>query len=322
MPPSKVVSARAPGLQRVPLTSRVRGSLFALVLLTVAATAQAQDIEPRAFSNAPVGVNFLIAGYAFTRGGLSFDPAVPVTNAQLETSGAILAYARVFDLWGMSAKFDAVAPYVWLSGSARFAGQPVERTVDGLGDARFRLSVNLYGAPALTLREFAEYEQDLIAGVSLAVTAPIGQYDSTRAVNLGTNRWSFRPELGVSKALGRLTLELRAGATFYTDNTNFLGGRTRSQDPIYSVAGHAIYSFGSGIWASIDATYFTGGRTAVDGVAGDDLQRNWRLGATLSFQLSPRHSVRLYGSTGVSARTGNNYDLIGIALQYRWGGGL
>jgi hypothetical protein len=296
------------------------GSLLASALLAVAA--QAQDIEPRAFSNAPVGVNFLVGGYAFTRGGLSFDPAVPVTNAQLQTSNSILAYARVLDLWGMSAKFDAVAPYTWLSGSARFAGQPVERTVDGLGDARFRLSVNFYGAPALTLREFAAYEQELIVGVSLQVTAPVGQYDSARVVNLGTNRWSFRPELGASQALGPLTLELTAGAAFFTDNTNFLGGRTRSQDPLYSIQGHAIYSFGSGIWASADATYFTGGRTAVDGEGSNDLQRNWRLGATLSFPLDARHSVRLYGSSGVSARTGNNYDLIGIALQYRWGGGL
>lgn len=304
------------------LTSCAIGTLLASALPAVVSAARAQDIEPRAFSNAPVGVNFLIAGYAFTRGGLSFDPAVPVTDAQLETSSVILAYARVLDLWGMSAKFDAVAPFTRLSGSARFAGQPVERSVDGLGDARFRLSVNLYGAPALTLREFAAYEQDLIVGASLQVTAPVGQYDSTRAVNLGTNRWSFKPELGVSQALGPLTLELTAGATFFTDNTNFLGGRTRSQDPLYSIQGHAIYSFGSGIWASADANYFTGGRTAVDGEASNDLQRNWRLGATLSFPLDASYSVRLYGSSGVSARTGNNYDLIGIALQYRWGGGL
>jgi Putative MetA-pathway of phenol degradation len=309
-------------MRRKRVTSKARGPLLASALLTIAATARAQDIEPRAFSNAPVGVNFLIGGYAYTRGGLSFDPAVPVTNAHLQTSSAILAYARVLDLWGMSGKFDVIAPVTWLSGTANFAGQPVERTVDGLGDARFRLSVNLYGAPALTLREFATYQQDLIIGASLQVSAPVGQYDSTRAVNLGTNRWSFKPELGLSKALGPLTLELTAGTTFYTDNTNFLGGRTRSQDPITSVQGHAIYGFPRGIWASLDATYFTGGRTTIDGEANSDLQRNWRLGATLSFPLSARHSVKLYGSSGVSARTGNNYDLIGIALQYRWGGGL
>ena len=264
-------------------------------LLAVASAARAQDVEPRAFSNAPVGVNFLVGGYAFTRGSLSFDPAVPVTNARLTTSNAILGYARVFDLWGKSAKFDVSAPYTWLSGTAEFRGQPVERTVNGLGDARFRVSVNWYGAPALALPEYKEYKQDLIIGTSFAVTAPVGQYDSSKVVNLGTNRWTFTPELGLSKALDPLTLELAAGPTFYTDNTNFYGGHTRSQDLIFLVQGHAIYSFGSGIWGSLDATYLTGGRTSVDGEPDHDLQRNWRVGATLAFPLSVRYSIKLYG---------------------------
>ena len=86
--------------------------------------------------------------------------------------------------------------------------------------------------------------------------------------------------------------------------------------------GHVIYGSRSGIWGSLDATYFTGGRTTVNGVRKDDLQQNWRLGGTLAFPVDVRNSVKLYGSSGVSARTGNNYDLIGIAWQYRWGAGL
>jgi hypothetical protein len=296
--------------------------LLALAVLAVPAAADAQDVEPRAYSNAPVGVNFLIGGYVFTRGGLSFDPSIPIRNAKLDTSSAVLGYARVLDLWGMSGKFDVIMPYTWLSGTADFAGRPIERVVDGLSDTRFRLSINLYGAPALTLKEFAEYRQDLIIGASFAVTAPIGQYDSSRAVNLGTNRWSFRPELGVSKALGPLTLEYSLGTTFFTENTNFFGGSTRSQEPIVSMQGHAIYGFRSGIWASATVSYLTGGRSTIDGDTGDDLQRNWRVGATLSVPLSRNFSARLFGSHGVSTRTGNNYDLIGAALQYRWGGGI
>lgn len=290
--------------------------------VTIAAAARAQDVEPRAFSNAPVGVNFLISGYAFTQGGLSFDPAVQVTNAQLQTSSAVLAYARTLNLWGMSAKLDAIAPYTWLSGTALQAGKPVERTVHGPTDAKVRLSVNFYGAPALTVREFAGYHQDLIAGASLQITVPVGQYNPARAVNLGTNRWAFKPEVGVSKVIGPVTMELASGVTFYTDNTNFFNGNTRSQEPIWSVQGHAIYSFGHGIWASADATYFTGGSTTISGTRNSDLQRNWRLGATLSLPLSARYSVKFYASRGVSARTGNNYDLVGVALQFRWGGGL
>jgi hypothetical protein len=110
--------------------------------------------------------------------------------------------------------------------------------------------------------------------------------------------------------------------TIYTANTDFFNGHTRTEQPIYSVQGHAIYSFGNGIWAAADVTYFTGGQTAINGVADDDLQQNWRAGATLSFPLATRYSVRLYASRGVAARTNDNYDLIGIQLQYRWGGGL
>jgi hypothetical protein len=296
--------------------------VLALPMLALLATVRAQDIEPRTYSNAPVGVNFLIAGYAYTQGGLAFDPSLPVKNPQLNTSNLVLAYARSLDLWGKSGKFDAIVPYTWLSGIAELADQTIQREVNGLADSKFRLSVNLYGAPALTLKEFADYEQDLIVGASLQVSAPSGQYDASRLVNIGANRWSFKPEIGVSKAVGPWTLEATAAATLFTDNKDFYDGNTRSQDALYSMQGHVIYAFRSGIWASFDATYFTGGRTTLSGAQGNDLQQNWRLGGTLAFPVDIHNSVKFYASSGVSARTGNNFDLIGIAWQHRWGGGL
>jgi hypothetical protein len=182
--------------------------------------------------------------------------------------------------------------------------------------------VNFYGAPALSLQEFAGYRQDLIVGASLQVSAPLGQYDADKLVNIGTNRWAVKPELGVSKAWGSWTLELATGVTFYSDNDDFLSGKTREQDPIYSVQGHLIYSFRSGVWGALNATYYTGGRATVDGVQGDNLQQNSRLGATVALPLDRHNSIKLYASTGVSTRTGSDFDAIGIAWQYRWGGGL
>ena len=159
-------------------------------------------------------------------------------------------------------------------------------------------------------------------GASLQVSVPAGQYDSSKLVNIGTNRWSFKPEIGASKALGPWTLELKAGVTLFTTNTDFFNGNRRSQDPLYSLQWHAIYSFSSGIWASVDATYFAGGRTTLNDSLQNDLQQNWRIGGTLAFPVNARNSIKLYASSGVSARTGNSFDLIGIAWQYRWGGGL
>jgi hypothetical protein len=292
------------------------------LLLLAGAPAQSQDIEPRTYSNAPVGVNFLIAGYAYTRGGIAFDPALPVTDPQLETSNAILAYARILDLWGKSGKLDILLPYTWLSGSATRFGEPVEREVDGFADPRLRLSINLYGAPALDLKRFRDYQQDLIIGASLQVSAPWSQSDEARVVNIGTNRWGLKPEIGMSKTIGPWTLELSTAVNLFGDNKDFFAGKRRSQDPLYSAQTHLIYGFRSGVWMSLDATYFTGGETSLDGIANDDRLSNWRMGGTLAVPIDALHSLKLYASSGVSSRTDNDFDLIGIAWQYRWGGGL
>jgi hypothetical protein len=300
----------------------LRVAVTAAGLLLAAGGARAQDIEPRSYSNAPIGVNFVIGGYAWTKGGLSHDPALPITEPVLKTSNLVGGYARVIELWGQSARIDFLAPYTWLSGTAKYVGEPVERVVDGLGDVAFRLSANLYGAPAMNLTEFMAYEQDLIVGASVRVTAPVGQYDNQRLVNIGTNRWSIKPEAGVSKAFGPWTMELKAAATFYTDNTDFNNGNTRSQANIYSAGWHVIRSVRNGMWASLDATYFGGGRTTINGARSNDLQQNWRFGGTLAIPVDRQHSIKLYASSGVSDRTGNDYDMLGIAWQYRWGGGL
>jgi len=297
-------------------------ALVTVILVALGPCVYAQDLEPRAYSNSPTGLNFLIVGYGYTEGGVAADPSLPLENAHLHINSATLAYARSLDVWGKSGKFDVVLPYSWLSGKAEFAGQPHERKVSGLGDPRLRFSVNLYGAPALSLKEFTDYRQNIIFGASLQVSVPLGQYDSDKLVNLGTNRWFFKPELGLSKAWGPLILELATGVTFYTDNSDFFGGTTREQDPIYSVQGHVIYALKSGIWVALDGTYYFGGRTAVDGVEGDDLQKNTRFGATVAFPVDRHNSVKLYASTGVSTRTGSDFNAVGIAWQYRWGGGF
>jgi len=297
------------------------GSLASCALLATQSAVRAQSIEPRSYSNAPVGVNFLIGGYAYTRGGVSFD-TLPITDPKLTTSSAVVGYARALDLWGSSGKFDVIVPYTWLSGSAIYQGDPVRRDVDGFADPLLRMSVNFFGAPALTLPEFRSYRQDLVVGASLQVSVPAGQYDETKLINLGTNRWFFKPEIGVSKALGPWTLEGKTAVTLFTTNNDFFNGNKRSQDPLYSLQAHAIYNFSSGIWGSVDATYFAGGRTTLNGVLQVDRQQNWRMGATLAFPVDLYNSIKLYASKGVSARTGNSFDLLGIAWQYRWGGGL
>lgn len=295
---------------------------YVIIFLSRISPVYAQELEPRAYSNIPVGLNFGIIGYAYSAGGVLFDPTIPLENANIKIHGSVLAYARSIQIGGMSGKIDMIIPYAWLSGSADFQGQPVSRQVSGVGDPRIRMSLNFLGAPALTLSEYKDYKQNLVVGASMQVFLPLSQYDPDRLVNIGTNRFTFKPELGISKTFGQLYLELAAGAAFYTINQNFYQGKTRSQKPIGSIQGHAVYSFRGGIWAALDGTYYWGGRTTLEGVEGNDLQQNTRVGFTFVLPINIHNSLKLHLSSGVSTRTGSDFDAIGIVWQYRWGKGI
>lgn len=284
--------------------------------------ANATDMDPRSYSNIPVGLNFLIAGYGYTKGNVAFTPSVPIKNGKVEIHTAILAYARALDVFGKSGKVDVILPGASLSGTAQVLGEPRSRNIDNFADPIVRFYVNLYGAPALTMKDFAAYRQNLIIGASLAVSAPVGQYDHNRLVNLGNNRWSFKPEIGVSKAWGPAVAEFAAGAYFYTDNNQPFLGKNLQQDPLYNLQGHLIYNFRPGTWVAFNANYYTGGGTTKDGKLASESQANARAGVTLSFAVHRHHSIKLYGNTNVYSRTGTSFDIVGIAWQYRWGKGL
>ncbi len=212
-------------------------------------------------------------------------------------------------------------PYVSLSAEGLVYGQRRERHVTGFSDPAFRFSMNFLGAPALTAKEFSTYRQNLILGTSLRVTPPMGQYDDDKLVNIGSNRWSLKQEFGISKAVGPWTFEFAPAVTFYTDNGDFYGGKTRQQDPLYSAQVGVSYTFIPGGWLALNASYFNGSRTTVDQIQNDDAQEGLRFGATLAIPVNRHHSVKLYAITGYNADRDHDFQAVGIAWQYRWGGG-
>jgi hypothetical protein len=273
-------------------------------------SSHAQEIEARTYSNAPIGINFISTGIAQARSG----------NYTLTSE--VLGLTHIFDAGGQSGKLTLVLPYGQLTGSSSIGGRTVNVSTEGLSDLLIKVAVNLFGAPALALDEFTNYQQDLIAGVSLAASVPWGKYDDNQLINAGANRWFIQPGLGVSKALGPWRFELAGAGIFYTSNTNFMGGNSLSQNPVFSTQTHAIYYFQNTAWISVDATYFTGGQSYLNGNPISGNQENWRFGSTMSYPVNKRNSIRLSASTGAYSRTNNSYDLYGISWQYRFGGGL
>ncbi len=291
--------------------SNLRNTLYGLGLLLVTLLpilCQAQEIEARAYSNAPIGMNFVTAGIAQAKSG----------SYTLNTEAVSLTH--VLDLAGQSGRLTLTVPYAELSGVGRVGGQSINASAEGLSDPMIKASVNLYGAPALTNGQFLSYQQDLIIGASLAATIPWGKYNSSQMVNVGANRSLIQPGVGLSQAIGPWRLELAGMATIYTSNTNYMGSNTLSQNPVYSGETHAIYYFPNTAWISADATYFTGGQTYVNGIPASGTQENWRFGSTLSYPIDKQNSIRLSGSKGVYSHTDTSYNAVGISWQYRWGG--
>ena len=210
-------------------------------------------------------------------------------------------------------------PYFWSQASGKVLGEDSSITLSGFGDTRFRISILLFGAPALTVEEFAKSSPQNVLGVSLAVGAPTGQFFSDKLINLGTNRWSFKPEIGLSYILTeRWYIDLYAGVWFFTNNNSFYPGTTvRSQDPLMSLQTHLSYDFNRLTWIAFDFTYYFGGQSSVsvDDIYYDDRQENMRFGATFNFPVSKIYAIKIAGSTGAIIGYGADFSTISIAWQ-------
>jgi|RhiMethySRZTD1v2_1073278.scaffolds.fasta_scaffold586507_2 hypothetical protein len=277
---------------------------------------QSQELEPRAFSPAPIGTTFLLSGFGASRGAVVVDAASPIQDLQAEISFAIAGGGYTFDVAGHQARILALVPYAWGGVTGDVAGQARSRALEGFGDARFKLSVALIGGESQTVEQFFQSPKHRVIGASLTVTAPVGQYESERLINLGLNRWAFKPELGIWQPIGRWTFDGSVGVWFFTANDAYFPGHaTREQGPISTLQGHVSYDFPSGIWLGLDAVWFYGGQTRIDGVTTPGRVNSTRVGATLSLPMSARQSLKFTYSTGLATRRGADFNSFGIAYQ-------
>jgi hypothetical protein len=296
---------------------------FAVAAWQALATAptSAQELEPRAYSASPVGANFVGVTYSYSSGAVLFDPTVPITDAHADVDGLALGYGRTFGVGRYQSLFVIGVPYAWGSFNGQVAQRDSATARTGAGDVRAKLSVNLIGPRALGRAEFARApDHRLVVGASLACSAPNGQYEPNRLINIGTNRWAFKPELGVSYNWRRKWYaECYGGVTFFTDNTAFYPGKAlREQQPLESVQAHLSYTLARRSWAALESTWFAGGASRSNGGPWGSRQESTRLGALLALGMTPSQSVKLSYSYGASARVGQNFGTAAAAWQFLW----
>jgi hypothetical protein len=292
-------------------------ALAAFALLGTAKPAMSQELEPRSYSASPVGTNFAVVHFSNSTGDVSIDPSLPFKNVQATVNIGSLSYSRTFNLAGKTASWAVALPYLGAHISGDVYDQAREASRYGFPDMRARFALSLLG-PALTPREFARRKPSTTLGVSLSVIAPTGTYDPTRLLNIGANRWAFKPEIGLEQPMGKWFTDVSAGLWIFDQNSNYLQGHTLQEAPISIVQIHEGYNFRPGQWLAADANYYSGGATSVSGASPINPLANSRYGLAYSQPMGPGVSAKFSWSHWLNGRFGQNFSTTEVALQYRW----
>jgi hypothetical protein len=281
-----------------------------------------QDLSPRAYVITPLHSNAVTLTYSFYDGGLLFNGVAPVTDATGTYSVPIFTYYHSFGFFGRSANVNASLPYAVGTFQGKVIGQAKQLYRSGLLDSTFRISVNLKGGTAMQPQQFAKWKQKTLLGVSLKVVAPTGQYDPSKLINWGANRWAFKPEFGYSKRWDKWVLDGYAGVWFYTANPQYYSPphpKPQTEQPIGSFEGHLSYDVKPRLWLSLDGNFWFGGVTALNGIANTDTrQTSSRIGVTGSVPVSKHQSLKCSYNNGTYIRFGGDYQNLSIAWQYSW----
>ena len=298
------------------------GFSFAVLLVALACSisANAQELEPRTYNNTPTDINLFTVGYAYSSGNVLLDPALPIEDLDGKLNIMLAGYGRTFGMLGKNAKFKAFVPYAFGDWKGKVDDVQEERDARGFGDIRLKLEWNFYGAPALNAEEFRSWRQKTVVGGSVILVTPTSAYDSNELLNLGSNRWSVRPEIGVSQGFGKWTLELLANVWLFGDNDDFLAGLTLEQEPLYVAKGHVIYTFRPGLWLGLGVGYGRGGQTKVDGVARATEQENFRYALHAAYPFIKQHGISASYTSAKNSGAGTEFDAFSVRYQYAWGG--
>ena|SRR5215467_2441314 len=299
--------------------NRLQLVCFAFALLCSPHSASAQFNDARAYDNTPVGTNQLELSYAHVHSNASLDPSLPIAGASLNLNQGIIDYTRYFGLFHRLAWVEAGVPLAGLSGSVE--GTNVQGATNGAGDSSYQFAILLKGGPALTVKEFDNYNPTTSLGLSVTITSPTGAYQSTKILDVGSNRWSFKPEVALNHPFGadrKWEFDIYGNVFFYTDNTSYRGNEILRQEALPGVEGHISYSFNDRVWISLDTRYSFRATTVLDGVSQNNAQRNFILGSELNISLSPQNSLTLEFGKALVHQNGPAATGFSVKYDYTW----
>ena len=302
------------------MSKRLLSVCFALAVLHVSNQACAQFTDARTYDNTPAGTNQLELDYAYVHANASIDTSLIITGAKFNLNQGTADYTRYFGLLHRLMWVEAGVPIAGLGGS--ITGTNIHGSTTGAGDSNYALAMLLKGGPALSVAQFKDYKPTTTLGVSLTITAPTGLYHANKILNLGSDRWSFKPEIALSHPFGpeqKWEFDAYANAYFYTDNTSYHGREILRQEPLPGVEGHISYSFNDRLWASVDTRYSFRGTTLLNGVTQNNAQQNFILGSEMNISLNPRNSLAFEFAKALVHQNGPAFVGFSVKYDHTWG---
>jgi hypothetical protein len=278
----------------------------------------AQELEPRALTNIPKGMNFVAVGTAYSFGNILVDPAIEIEDLKSQIITGLVAYNRSVDILGKSGKLDIIIPFGYSDYHGVFEGNSFHDISEGIGDIRLRASINITGAPALSAKEYANYNQKTVSGLSVQAILPTGAYHNNQLVNLGSNRYTLRINYGISHTFDSWVIEAYGGLWLFSTNNEFLGDFSISQSPLWVIKSHLVKVFSKGKWIAFDAGYGIGGQTFINNEKRDAIISLMRLGLTMAWAFNKNHSLKLAAWTGIRFEQGPDFETLGLVYQYKW----
>lgn len=280
----------------------------------IGSTLYAQDLEPRRWTPLPAGTTVIGITYGHNSGDIGFDPVLDVEDAKVKRDFVIMGYTHFFMFAEKLMRFDALLPLHKAKWDGLLSGKPASSERTGMADPHFRLSVNLLGAPNSVSNDSKEVINTVV-GAAVGVGVPWGEYFEDKLLNLGSNRYTIRPQIGVVHTRGLWSYELTGSIFFFTDNDNLLKRNKLEQNPFYAVQAHVIRVFEPGWWGSLSAGYGQGGALKVNGVDKDDKREGFISALSLGVPLTPNQGLKfsyIWAKTQTDTETKSKTNTIAL----------
>jgi hypothetical protein len=284
---------------------------------------RAQELQPRRWSHLPMETNFGGIGYVYTNAEISFDPVLLIEDTDLDLHSFSIKYIRTFKFLGKSARVDLLQAYQDATWTGLLDGVPATARRSGWSDLSIRFAANLIGAPPLRAAEYKEYraglDRETIVGVGLVIQLPTGSYLEDKLLNLGTNRVTFRPQLGAVHRRNKWAFETTISSWIFTDNDDFFDGNLLEQEPLFAIQQHLDYTVRPGLWAGAGVAYAQGAESTVDGIRKDNETQNLAWLFSMGFPINRQWGVKFaYLGKRTLTSVGADSDSFVTAVSVLW----